>query len=60
MNERAAMATRASTDSGGAAAEGAAASAAAQLGSPRGEGFRAATQLVDSTEERVEQLERRM
>jgi hypothetical protein len=31
-----------------------------QVGSPRGEGVRAATQLLDATEERVEQLERRI
>ena len=61
------MAPRAAADgspAGDGAADGAGGgarvAAAQQVGSPRGEGVRAATQLLDATEERVEQLERRM
>lgn len=62
------MASKPAADSSTAAASGSAgpsrspasSSAVQQVGSPRREGVRAATQLIDATEQRVEQLERRL
>lgn len=44
----------------GAGGGGAGGAAQQEVGSPHGEGARVATQLVDATEQRVEQLERRL